>query len=1059
MNETCGCCEGTEQLTPIVIVNRPGLDALVYRAGTQASFLETMIARLSNLGIPMSDLDIPLDESIDKDKLIYPLRGLTARSENDASIAFLDAWATVADVLTFYQERIANEGYLHTATERRSILELGKLVGYVLRPGVSASVYLAYTLEKDHDVTIPPGNRAQSVPGPGELPQSFETAEQLEARFIWNTLQTRLTRPQYITLIPGSGSFDSPPSPPDEEIGTINTDTVYFQGTATKLKPNDALLFIFNDPTQASAMTFSEPGKAFAFVKVTSVEAQAAQNRTKVQVSSGQQTQSMEKMLVTSLLSSPEGPTSGATLSFTNLVKTLKEPPSLPPRNSQRLERRVSQIFDPQSGIHAQMLKAINPALAGTLDAALSNADVTPTSPSALTLDCPAALRVKAAMFGHDLPNPPESPPIGSPRVAFLEAQRNELAYLLYLDAVYDQIAAGSWVVVETYSNTFLQPDRTVHKVVNAQTITQSLADFLQIADPSLLQTYKQGESRDLLAMLFVARKITLLTLDTPWLPRRETPTDVLFFLRSLSIYAQSECLTLSEVPNTSTSTMQVTSQVSTNKEEPCTIGGDTIELDKLYPDLKSGRWAIVSGERADVEGTSGVVVSELVMLAGVTQDVQKLPDGSGLLLPGDKLHTFLKLAAPLSYTYKCDTVTIYGNVVRANHGETRTETLGSGAGSQSLQRFTLSQSPLTYLAAPTAVGAASTLQVRVNNILWHEIDSLVEAGPIDRDFITETDDAGKTAVVFGNGQHGARLPTGVENVKAVYRTGIGQPGNVKAGQITLLATKPVGVKSVVNPLRASGGADRENRDSARRNIPVALMALDRLVSVQDYEDFARAYAGIGKAGARSLSDGRRQLVHLTIVGADNIPIDTNSDLYQNLVQALHQLGDPNLPLKVEIAEVMFIVISAGVRLLPDYALEFVEPNIRAALQAAFGFDNRELGQPVYESEVLSVIQGVAGVDYVNLEILAGVDEDKIVSALDAIQQNPSNPDPDDPNEANEKDESETAEFLELLGLTGHANIPVSLAHIDKDKNILPAQLAFLSPDVPDTLILTELPQ
>ncbi|GAC1341916.1 MAG: hypothetical protein NVS4B9_10010 [Ktedonobacteraceae bacterium] len=1058
MNETCGCCEGTEQLTPIAIVNRPGLGALVYRVGTQASFLETMIARLSNLGIPISDLDIPLGESIDKDKLIYPLQGLTARSENDASIALLDAWAMVADVLSFYQERIANEGYLHTATERRSILELGKLVGYVLRPGVSASVYLAYTLEKDHNVTISQGNRAQSVPGPGELPQSFETAEQLEARFIWNTLQPRLTRPQNITLIPGPGSFDSPPSPPDEEIGTINTDTVYFQGTATKLKPNDALLFIFNDPPQASAMTFREPGKAFAFVKVTSVEAQAVQNRTKVQVSSGQQTQSMEEMLVTSLLSSPpEGPAPGATLSFTNLVTSLKAAPSLPPRNSQRLERKVSQIFDPQSGIHSQILKAINPALAGTLDAALSNAAVTPTSPSALTLDCPAALRVKAAMFGHDLPNLPDSPQIGSPRVAFLEARQNTLAHLLYLDTVYDQIAAGSWVVVETYDNNLLQPDRTVHKVVHAQAITQSLADFLQVADPSLLQQYKQAELRDLLAMLFVARKLTLLTLDTPWLPRRETPRDVLSFLRSISIYAQSECLTLSEVPNTTASTSQVTSQVSTSKEEQCTIGGDTIELDKLYPDLKSGRWAIVSGERADVEGTSGVVVSELVMLAGVTQHVQKLPDGTDL--PGDKLHTFLQLAAPLSYTYKCDTVTIYGNVVRANHGETRTETLGSGAGSQSLQRFTLSQSPLTYLAAPTPVGAASTLQVRVNNILWHEIDSLVEAGPTDRDFITETADAGKTAVIFGNGQHGARLPTGVENVQAVYRTGIGQPGNVKAGQITLLATKPVGVKSVVNPLRASGGADRENRDSARRNIPVALMALDRLVSVQDYEDFARAYAGIGKASAQSLSDGRRQLVHLTIVGADNIPIDTNSDLYQNLVQALHQLGDPNLPLKVEIAEVMFIVISAGVRLLPDYTLEFVEPNIRSALQTAFGFDNRELGQPVYKSEVLSVIQGVVGVDYVNLEILAGVDEDKIVSALNAIQQNPSNPDPNDPNEAGEQDESKTAEFLELLGLTGHANIRVSLAQIDKNKNILPAQLAFLSPDVPDTLIITELPQ
>ena len=54
----------------------------------------------------------------------------------------------------------------------------------------------------------------------------------------------------------------------------------------------------------------------------------------------------------------------------------------------------------------------------------------------------------------------------------------------------------------------------------------------------------------------------------------------------------------------------------------------------------------------------------------------------------------------------------------------------------------------------------------------------------------------------------------------------------------------------------ASGGAGKETRDQARKNAPLAVMALDRLVSVQDYEDFARVFAGIGKARAVELSDG-----------------------------------------------------------------------------------------------------------------------------------------------------------------------------------------------------------
>ena len=64
---------------------------------------------------------------------------LTTRDEsNDLANAILDSTALVLDVLTFYQERIANEGFLQTATERRSILELAEEIGYQLRQGVAA---------------------------------------------------------------------------------------------------------------------------------------------------------------------------------------------------------------------------------------------------------------------------------------------------------------------------------------------------------------------------------------------------------------------------------------------------------------------------------------------------------------------------------------------------------------------------------------------------------------------------------------------------------------------------------------------------------------------------------------------------------------------------------------------------------------------------------------------------------------------------------------------------------------------------------------------------------
>src|SRR5258708_29475723 len=160
MKKLCGCCTGVEAITPEREANRPGLPALIYRAGTHESFMETMLARLTTLYI-----DVAATDGKGKALRIRPLDKLTTREPDDPSIALLDAWATVADVLTFYQERIANEGYLRTAIERRSIIELARLVGYRLRPGVAASVYLALTIDENETVVSDPFQvRAQTVP-------------------------------------------------------------------------------------------------------------------------------------------------------------------------------------------------------------------------------------------------------------------------------------------------------------------------------------------------------------------------------------------------------------------------------------------------------------------------------------------------------------------------------------------------------------------------------------------------------------------------------------------------------------------------------------------------------------------------------------------------------------------------------------------------------------------------------------------------------------------------------------------------------------------------------
>jgi predicted phage baseplate assembly protein len=248
--------------------------------------------------------------------------------------------------------------------------------------------------------------------------------------------------------------------------------------------------------------------------------------------------------------------------------------------------------------------------------------------------------------------------------------------------------------------------------------------------------------------------------------------------------------------------------------------------------------------------------------------------------------------------------------------------------------------------------------------------------------------------------------------------------------------SKPLGVKEVINPLPATGGADQETRDQARENVPLALRALDRLVAVSDYADFARTFAGIGKASAARLSDGRRQAVHVTIAGAGDIPIDANSDLYRNLRLAFYRLGEPRLAVRVQVRELVLLVISARVRLLPDYLWELVEPRLRAALLDAYSFERRALGQDALLSEVVSVMHTVPGVAYVDVELFDSVAE------------------------ADAQDLGRLAEKLAALAQasppTPAPRVPVALDRVEAGV-FRPAQVACLRAELPETLILEEL--
>jgi len=865
----CGCCEGISTETPLTVFNRPGLFAIAYRVGTHAEFKETLVARLSGSNKPA-------------------LRNLTTRDDDDFSIALLDAWAAVGDVLTFYQERIANEAYLRTATERLSVLELARLINYQLRPGVAASTYLAFNLEDAPGalgqglaigttapivpealppITIGVGAKIQSIPGPGEQAQTFETVEELEARVTWNAIKPRLTQPQKIAK---------------------TMQTVFFAGRETNLKQGDRLLIFVTESNWAVK----------PILKVT-VDDKA--DTTRVDFA----TKPPSPLDFTR----PQGLSTG-------LIKEFSTKVSLSNNNSLQI---VSQSWKSQDLFALAKIQGWN---VNELEANITKHRSIPSVTKAGVF----AFRQHVGIFGHNAPHH--------------SSLLNPSGGTLYPNN-WDEAGFEIWKDSMTTSSAYYT-DADIFLERNLSGVTKESWVVLELAtaagtDLALYITADVKEAS--LAGFGISGKSTGLRLAKPnGAVLESNPTDkpAKFLVRKTNALVQSEKLSLAEVP-------------IPGPLDPAQVFAQGITLDGPYIDLKPGQRIILTGERNDL---IGVVASETFTLKDVV-----LEEG----------FTVITLNQEPLYSYVRNTVIINANIALATHGETVIDTLGGGDASQSFQRFVLRQPPVTYVTASNPSGALSTLEVRVNDILWREVPDFFGYGPGDRIYVTLLDDDGKTTVIFGNGETGARLPTGQENVKATYRKGIGVPGLVKAHQLTQLMTRPLGVKGVTNPNAASGAADPEKLSDARRNAPLTILTLGRIVSLQDYQDFSRAFSGIGKALATPFQVGEKNGVLVSISGANGTEVTTDSALYSSLLTAIEEAGDPTVPVLLKSYQPRFFRLSAQVKIDPDFLPANVLAQIDEELRERFSFLSRDFGQPVHRSEVIALIQIVAGVVAVNV--------------------------------------------------------------------------------------------
>jgi hypothetical protein len=856
----CGCCTGTTAETPVAIENRPGLDAIEFRAGLHPQFKATMLAVLTAARNPA-------------------LRNLKTRDDDDLTIALLDGWATVADVLSFYSERIANESYLRTATERRSMVELARSIGYELNPGVAASTWLAFTVEDVEGApgyaNIDAGTQVQSIPGPNETPQVFETLAPLLGRKEWNEL-----RPQ----------FQKIPEPLVEMI------ELRLKGAETGLKNGDALLIVGDERAGAAG------NRNWDFRRVSKV----------------------------ALFADPD-PEKAYTI--VTLDRGLGSAPAQ--LNAKVFALRTRANF---FGYNAPDWRAMPQSIKDAFDPSVTSGGHSQESEwPKFTLD-------------------------GVSDIPFAGNQASAF-HTVHLDAVYPTIVPGGWVVVTTFDH------EEVFDVMSA--VEDARANFNLTAKTTRLTLRGQNpfNARIRDASVFAQSE------ELPWAPEPvydalvsdkitldgivlELPADRALLVTGLParvrVTQTGAALILADGPPRSLDPGTLLSLEAAPVEQPETP--------------KTSRW-----ELRTEDGTVGILFASAPQL----KFVGAAPEGPRLTetvivrrVETAEGSSRLVLVAPLKYAYDPTTTIIYGNTAFATHGETTEEVLGGGDANQPHQRFVLKQTPLTYTPAANASGGESSLAIWVDDVKWREVPTLFGAGPRDRIYVVRIADDGKATVLFGDGKNGARLPTGYENVRAVYRKGIGHEGLLKAEQLTLLLTQPLGLKSVTNPEATERAVDPQVFADARENAPLTVLTLDRVVSMQDYEDFSRNFNGVAKALATWTWNVNSRGVFLTVAGLAGVPIAPDSSLRSDLLKSLRELGNPLLPIEVRTYTPVSFKLGGTVFVDSDRVPEKVEAAVKEALKAAFSFDVRSFGQPVALSEVEAVIQNVPGVAFVDLDAL-----------------------------------------------------------------------------------------
>ena len=988
-----GCCDPAPKapVVPKAIFNLPGLAAIQYRIGTFTSFRRTMLDVVTrpqlifdtstslsidvgahDTAISVSDFTrfpaaAPYTIQIGTEYLLVTAgagtttwtvtRGVHSSSPavhavgdtvvlaiaspftswhespgtaSDYQTMFIELWAYLADILTFYQERIANEAFILTATQQDSLLRLAELINYHSSPGAGANALVAFMVEPGKEITIPAHFRAGSRAQPGKPAAVFETSSALIARGDHNAIPLSAVAPT-------------------NQFAPLSSFEVFFGPSGgDMLEPVAAAEHFYGSAGATYRQTFTRGSLTAPAIRSAAREAVRSLSAISQPTTTGVPTVRIPTVVARRPMYQPF-------VNMTTRTVVLKGMNNRLAVGDYILAVENEAVSEKQETKHLYQITTVS------LDKAADTTTITWQEDAGTQYDQTSqevalyALRVKAGAFGNNAPEwkilpaaLTREPTIGSPPSPppypddwdddNKDVSKVPAGNQVFLDAIYDAVKG------------------TPQSPGWAALIANGMSAIFHVRDARPVSK----------AAYTISAKVTRLTLGTRLVSESVPATT--FPLRETVILTGSERLTL---------------QNTLPLPEP--LAGSTLVLAGVYSQLQKGQIVILQGDLWDAatQTPTAIVNAESRIL-----ETQPVPDASNNLTT-----VTLNKPLDRQYV-RASAMLLANVIEATQGETVPDEVLGSSDGSAfqtyRLKQKPLTYIPSID---PEGVAAVqSTLLVTVNGVRWSEQPTLVESTPNAQEFTTTLDDLGQTTVVFGDGFAGAIPPSGRDNIRARYRKGLGSAGNVLAGAIQQLIDSLPGLQKVTNPQASGGGVDQENLAQIRVHAPASIRTFGRIVSVEDYAALALTYPGIAKAGARLVLRDPTTLrvipqpyMQLTVATTNRVPLAEQTAFVGKLRSFLDARRDPNVPLRIIDVTPVYVDVAVTVDIDDRFPQQATLARVQAALNPGlnpdgsvgyFAFERLEFGQSLHLSAVYAAVQAVSGVRDARVTTLRRLDLD-----------------------------------------------------------------------------------